>query len=288
MESSIFRLEDILNSRSLTAMEVQIMETKWILKYLTDLNVHNNRGWYNAHLAETKAATEKFEELVQEIILRIGEFDRSILHIQPKDTIFRLIRYPRFGSDRTPYNPAFRAHISAKGQMPVPVGYYLMIKPGGQSYLGGGLFASSFRDATERVRGYITEFGEEFDEIIHAPEFEKYFRVQGTSLLNVPSGYDKEHPQAEWLKFKNWYLEYPIADETVADAEILVAEAAKGEKISTKHSMNIVQSFLFSVSHSYPPYILCDLGGILNDQKDYGPCCRAGARNNKRSGLCGE
>ncbi len=55
------------------------METKWILKCLTDLNEHNNRGWYNAHLAETKAATEKFEELVQEIILRIGEFDRSIL-----------------------------------------------------------------------------------------------------------------------------------------------------------------------------------------------------------------
>lgn len=187
------------------------METKWILKCLTDLNEHNNRGWYNAHLAETKAATEKFEELVQKIILRIGEFDRSILHIQPKDTIFRLIRYPRFGSDRTPYNPAFRAHISAKGKMPVPVGYYLMIKPGGQSFLGGGLFASSFRDATERVRDYITEFDEEFDEIIHAPEFEKYFRVQGTSLLNVPSGYDKEHPQAEWLKFMSRIIQFEIS-----------------------------------------------------------------------------
>lgn len=203
------------------------METKWILKYLTDLNEHNNWGWYNAHKAETKAATEQFEELVQEMMRRIGEFDSSILHIQPKDTTFRLVRYPRFGSDRTPYNPAFRAHISAKGKLPVPVGYYLMIKPGGQSFLGGGLFASSFRDATEMVRDYITEFGEEFDEIIHAPEFEKHFRVQGTSLLNVPSGYDKEHPQTEWLKFKNWYLEYPVADETVADAEVFVAEAVK-------------------------------------------------------------
>ena len=163
------------------------METKWILKCLTDLNEHNNRGWYNAHLAETKAATEKFEELVQEIILRIGEFDRSILHIQPKDTIFRLIRYPRSGSDRTPYNPAFRAHISAKGKMPVPVGYYLMIKPGGQSFLGGGLFASSFRDATERVRDYITEF-------------------------DVPSGYDKEHPQAEWLKFMSRIIQFEISN----------------------------------------------------------------------------
>lgn len=102
-----------------------------------------------------------------------------------------------------------------------------MIKPGDQSYLGGGLFANSFRDATEMIRGYITEFGEEFDEIIHAPEFEKYFTVQGTSLLHIPSGYDREHPQAEYLKFKSWYLEYPISDEALVDGEAFVTEAVK-------------------------------------------------------------
>ena len=66
------------------------MDTKWILKYLTGLNEHNNREWYNAHKAETKEATEQFEELVQALILRIGEFDSSVLHIQPKDTAFTL------------------------------------------------------------------------------------------------------------------------------------------------------------------------------------------------------
>ena len=75
------------------------MDTKWILKYLTGLNEHNNREWYNAHKAETKEATEQFEELVQALILRIGEFDSSVLHIQPKDTAFTLIRYPRFGQN---------------------------------------------------------------------------------------------------------------------------------------------------------------------------------------------
>ncbi len=66
------------------------MDTAWILKYLTGLNEHNNREWYNAHKAETKEATEQFEELVQALILRIGEFDSSVLHIQPKDTAFTL------------------------------------------------------------------------------------------------------------------------------------------------------------------------------------------------------
>lgn len=203
------------------------MDTKWILKYLTDLSEHNNREWYHAHKAENKEANAQFEELIQTLILRIGEFDTSILHNQPKELTFKLVRDTRFSHDKSPYNPSFRAHIASKGKLPVPVGYYLMIKPGGQSFLGGGLFADMFKDATAMIRDYITEHGEEFEEIIHAPEFQKYFIVQGTSLKNVPAGYDKEHPQAEYLKFKSWYLEYSIADEALVDAEVFVTEAAK-------------------------------------------------------------
>lgn len=203
------------------------MDTKMILKYLTDLSEHNNREWYHAHKAENKEANTQFEELIQTLILRIGEFDSSILHNQPKELTFKLMRDTRFSHDKSPYNPSFRAHIASKGKLPVPVGYYLMIKPGGQSFLGGGLFADMFRNATEMIRDYITEHGEEFEEIIHTPEFQKYFSVQGTSLKNVPAGYDKEHPQAEYLKFKSWYLEYPVADEVIADAEQFVEEATK-------------------------------------------------------------
>ena len=203
------------------------MDTKMILKYLTDLSEHNNREWYHAHKAENKEANAQFEELIQTLILRIGEFDSSILHNQPKELTFKLMRDTRFSHDKSPYNPAFRAHIASKGKLPVPVGYYLMIKPGGQSFLGGGLFADMFKDATEMIRDYLTEHGEEFEEIIHTPEFQKYFSVQGTSLKNVPVGYDKEHPQAEYLKFKSWYLEYSVADEVIADAEQFVEEATK-------------------------------------------------------------
>ena len=203
------------------------MDMKLILKYLTDLSEHNNREWYHAHKAENKEANTQFEELIQTLILRIGEFDTSILHNQPKELTFKLVRDTRFSHDKSPYNPSFRAHIASKGKLPVPVGYYLMIKPGDQSFLGGGLFADMLRDATAMIRDYITERGEEFEEIIHAPEFQKHFRVQGTSLKNVPAGYDKEHPQAEYLKFKSWYLEYPVVDEALADAEAFVAEATK-------------------------------------------------------------
>ena len=94
-----------------------------ILKYLTDLRENNNREWYHAHKAEYKAANMEFETLIQELIFRIGEFDSSVLHNDPRSLTFKLNRDTRFSHDKSPYNPTFRAHISSMGKLPVPVGY---------------------------------------------------------------------------------------------------------------------------------------------------------------------
>lgn len=203
------------------------MNTQLIIEYLSALGRNNDRQWYHANKEAYKKANAEFEELLQALIEEIGKFDSSILHNIPKDLTFKIVRDTRFSHDKSPYNPAFRAHISAGGKLPVPVGYYLMIKPDDQSFLGGGLFSDMFKDATARIRDQIARNGEEWERIIHRPEFEKIFTVQGTALKNVPAGYEKEHPQAEFLKFKSWYLEYPIRDEELSDAEAFVVKAAE-------------------------------------------------------------
>ena len=146
------------------------MNTQLMLGYLTDLSFHNNREWYHAHKEENQAANMQFEELVQALIDRIGEFDGSVLGRIPKDLTFKLVRDTRFSHDKSPYNPAFRAHISSMGKLPIPVGYYLMVKPGNLSFLGGGLFADMFKDATTMVRDYISQNSEESEQIINAPD----------------------------------------------------------------------------------------------------------------------
>lgn len=201
------------------------MDTAIILNYLTELRENNNREWYHTHKKEYQEANENFEELLRELIQKIGEFDSSVVHHEPKDLTFKLVRDTRFSHDKSPYNPAFRAHISSMGKLPIPVGYYLMIKPGGQSFLGGGLFADMFKDATVMVRDYISKNGAEWEKLINASDFKKYFTVQGTALKNVPAGYDKEHPQAEWLKYKSWFLEYPVQDVALLDTEKFFSQA---------------------------------------------------------------
>lgn len=207
------------------------MNTKIILDYLADLSANNNREWYHEHKKENKAANAEFDILVQELIYGIGKFDPSVLHNIPKELTFKLVRDTRFSHDKSPYNPSFRAHISSMGKLPIPVGYYIMIKPNGGTFLGGGLFADMFSNATAMVRDYISANPEEFASIINNPEFKKYFVVKGTALKNVPAGYDKENPQAEFLKFKSWYLEYFVSDEEVLNSEQFVQKAIEIFKV---------------------------------------------------------
>lgn len=203
------------------------MDMQKLLKYLTDLSRNNEREWYYLHKEEYNEAKGQFETFLQMLILEIGKFDSSVVYNEPKDLTFKLVRDTRFSSDKSPYNPAFRAHISSKGKLPVPVGYYIMIKPDNQSFLGGGLFVDAFKDATTMVRDFISEDPNGWDDIIHASAFQEYFTVKGKKLKNVPKGYDREHPQAEFLKFKSWYVEYPIKDEELKNGEIFLEKAVK-------------------------------------------------------------
>ena len=195
------------------------MHTEIMLSYLAKLAANNEHSWYADHKAERQKATAAFEDFVGKLMIGIGGFDSSVLGFDPKELTFKQVRDTRFSKDKSPYNPSFRAHISSRGKLPIPVGYYVMLKTGNGSFLGGGLFADMFSDATAMVRDYISTHGDEWNSVINDSRFKEHFTVKGTSLKNVPSGYDKNHPQAEYLKYKSWYVEYLFTDEEVADGE---------------------------------------------------------------------
>lgn len=195
--------------------------------YLTGLAANNNREWYHAHKTEYQEANAQFEALVQELIFKIGETDGSILHNVPKDLTFRLVRDIRFSHDKSPYTPAFRAHIAAGGKQPVPVGYFLMIQPQSRSFLGGGLFADMFKGATSIIREYIYQHQEEFLSIVEEPEFVEHFEVRGNSLKNVPKEYPADCAVAKYLKHKSWFIEYPVEDSIFSDLPAFVDFASE-------------------------------------------------------------
>ncbi|MGL6201335.1 MAG: DUF2461 domain-containing protein [Lachnospiraceae bacterium] len=192
-----------------------------IIEYLSALKENNNREWYHAHKKEYQMANEEFLYLIQDLIIEIGKTDAGILHNIPKELTFKLVRDTRFSHDKSPYNPCFRAHISSTGKLPIPVGYFISIKPDNGSFLGGGLFADMFKDATTMIRDYIVENGQEWERIISDAAFQRCFEVKGTTLKNVPREYDREHPQADYLKYKSWYIEYPVTNEQLVQEDFI-------------------------------------------------------------------
>lgn len=186
-----------------------------ILRYLTELEFNNNREWFNDTKKERTEVNILFEEFVQSLIANIGEKDESIAHNCARELTFKMVRDTRFSADKSPYNPCMRAHIAAKGKLPIPVGYYVMIKPRNRSFLGGGLFADMFKNATTMLRDYIAVHGDELSSIVESESFKRYFTVKGIALKNAPRGYDPKSPYAEWLKYKCIYIEYPIKDDEI-------------------------------------------------------------------------
>lgn len=197
-----------------------------LLKYLTELELNNNREWVGATKRERLEINKQFEEFIQLLIFKIGEKDESVAHNIAQELTFKMVRDTRFSADKTPYNPSLRAHIAAKGKLPIPVGYYIMIKPGNRSFLGGGLFADMFNNATTMLRDYIIEHGDALNKIVESENFKKYFTVKGIALKNVPRGYDSNSPYAEWLKYKCLYIEYPIKDDDILNPNF-IEEATK-------------------------------------------------------------
>ena len=200
---------------------------KSVFSYLLALEQNNNREWYHANKERYRQANSEFECFIAKLIAAIGEFDSSVIHNVPKDLTFKMVRDTRYSYDKSPYNPKFRAHISSTGKLPIPVGYYIVLAPGDRSFLGGGLFAPMFKDATEMIRNYIAVNGGEFEAIMNDKSFVSHFAVKGEALKNVPRGYDAEHPQAEYLKNKSWYLEYFITDEQAMDTDSFIELAAQ-------------------------------------------------------------
>lgn len=197
-----------------------------IITYLTALQKNNEKTWFHDHKKEYQEAQTQFLDLVERLQWEIAKFDEDVVGYEPSSLSFKLQRDTRFSNNKMPYLPAFRAHIGPKGKLPIPVGYYLMITPQG-CFLGGGLFASCFSDATKLIRDAIVEREDEFARLLEDKTFQSYMTLQGESLQKAPKGYPQDHPHATYLKYKSWFLELPFEDTMLEDLDAFVLYATQ-------------------------------------------------------------
>lgn len=196
-----------------------------MLEYLSDLESNNNADWFHQNNARHKAATARFESLMGALMTRLEPQMPGLLRFSPKELSFKLQRDTRFSHDKSPYNPCFRCHLSPGGKAPVPVGFFVALRPGDRSILGAGLFADMFADATARIRKAVADDGQAFQAVLDG--LKPHFAVEGTRLKRVPAGFPEDHPLAEYLKFKCWYIEHRFDDAKLDDETAFLDFAAE-------------------------------------------------------------
>lgn len=186
------------------------------LNFLSTLEINNNTEWFNENKPLYLEAKANFENVVNEIIAEVAEFDSSVERLEAKNCIFRIYKDTRFSKDKTPYKTNIGASLVEKGPKTLNhAGYYIHLE-NGKSFLAGGVYMTEPKNL-KAIREAISSDGETFLKILNKKSFKDVLELQGTKLVKVPQGFDKENPMGDYLKFKQFTVFHPLSDADVLD-----------------------------------------------------------------------
>lgn len=186
------------------------------LNFLSTLEINNNREWFIENKQLYLNAKENVENVVNEIISGVSEFDKSVERLEAKNCIFRIYKDTRFSKDKTPYKTNIGASLVEKGPKTLNhAGYYIHLEPG-KSFLAGGVYMTEPKNL-KSIREKISSEGDEFLKILNKKSFKDLLELRGDKLVKVPQGFDKENPMGDYLKFKQFTVFHPLSDEDVLD-----------------------------------------------------------------------
>lgn len=192
---------------------------KETIQFLKELDVNNNRDWFNAHKDAYQSAHDNFTVFVQQLINDISLFDTRLKDLEAKNAVFRIYRDTRFSKDKTPYKKFFGASLLGRGSGVMKSGYYFHLKPEG-SFLAGGLHMPD-PASLNKARTSISENSIAFKKLIDNKVFKELFSIEGDQLVNVPRGFSKDDPMAAYLKHKDLLIIHALDVKTILSADFL-------------------------------------------------------------------
>ncbi len=200
------------------------------LQFLRNLEQNNNREWFHANRKDYEQTKAEFENLCQEILTGVAQFQENLLNTSVKSCILRINRDIRFSADKSPYKKYIAAGFGPGGKSSGKVDFYLHIQPNNESFLGGGMWAptgtqlASFRQEIDYSPHIIKG-------IIEDNTFRNYFdEIHGEKVKKIPKGYSIEHPDSELLKYKQLFFVHKYSDEVVMN-KIFTTEVINGCRI---------------------------------------------------------
>lgn len=203
------------------------MKTNYIPElydFLRELGNRQDRNWFK----ENKATYDRLRELwitdMDRLIAACSRWWPQLKGQTGASSVYRIYRDTRFSPDKSPYKTYFSGALSPRGRSSQGAhlpGFYIQVgpgRPGGatdayeaeSSGLYGGVWCPE-PQILKKLRKAIVDNIEEFEEIIAEPELNRLFPGWfGERLKTIPKGYDRNHPQAEQLRLKEYGRFMPL------------------------------------------------------------------------------
>jgi uncharacterized protein (TIGR02453 family) len=200
------------------------------IQFLADLAANNDRDWFNPRKAEYERLLKGPLEALCRALDEAFHARDIPLEGDPSRSPFRIYRDVRFSKDKSPYKTNVAASFpwAEGGSTDGPHGFGESGNPGGyfhlapgEVYIGGGMwhpptaklaaFRNAVADDPKRVRALLDD-----------PTFKDTFgAISGDMLTRVPSGFPKDHPEADLLKHKDLTFGRRLADRDVEGPQLV-------------------------------------------------------------------
>lgn len=207
------------------------------IQFMADLAANNDRAWFQPRKSDYERLVKEPMELLMIALAERFEARGIPLVADPKRSPFRIYRDTRFSRDKSPY----KTHIGASmpwvegsadgapvgetgaeggGDGPHGNGAYFNFQPG-EMYAGGGMWMAS-KPRLDAFRRLLVDDPARVHAALDDPAFVAWFGGVHSheTLKRVPPGYPADHPDAEWLRWKDVVFGRQLADDEVCSKDL--------------------------------------------------------------------
>lgn len=186
-----------------------------VLDFLKLLVQHNDRTWFQDHKSEFKAVEGEVKLAYQKL------FDTLKLHDDVDALkLFRIYRDVRFSKNKQPYKTHFGGSIHRKKPQ-LRGGYYLQIQPHNKSFIATGFWDPNKTDL-HRIRKEFEVDAQEMRDILNHSKFKSVWgNLVGDELKTAPKGFDKNHPDIDLIKKKQYIFTKSFTDQEVTSPDFI-------------------------------------------------------------------
>ena len=189
--------------------------SKHALDFLKKLEKNNNRDWFNENKKEFKSIetdTKQVYNMVFEDLKKHDDLDRV--------KMFRIYRDVRFSKNKAPYKTHFGGSFHRR-KPELRGGYYLHIAPNNGSFIATGFWEPN-KDDLLRIRKEFEMDASEMRDIINNKSFKNIWgTLEGDELKSAPRNFDKDHPDIDLIRKKQYIFVKKYTDKEVLSKDFL-------------------------------------------------------------------